>query len=135
MPVVAVADQVGGAGRLGGDHRQAAGHGFERDVAERLGDRRVEEHVGAGERAREVVAGLLADEDRVGQLLLEPRPRRAFADDQHAVLMPRSIEGVDRVGEDVEALLHHQPAEEDDDHLIVAECRSSGAIPCRAARD
>ena len=29
---------------------------------------------------------MLADEDRVGQLLLEPRPRRAFADDQHAML-------------------------------------------------
>ena len=43
---LAVADQAGRAGRGGGDDRQRAGHRFQRDVAERLGDRRVEEHVG-----------------------------------------------------------------------------------------
>ena len=48
--------------------------------------------------------------------------------------MPRSIEGVDGVGEDVEALLHHDPAEEGDDHLIVGDSQASGATPCRAGR-
>ena len=44
-----------------------------------------------------------------------------FADDQHAVLEPALGEGVDRVGKDVEALFHHDPAEEGDDHLVVGD--------------
>ena len=83
-----VADQVGRAGRFRGDDRQRAGHRFQRDVAERFGDRRIEEHVRARERAGEISPRLLADENRVGQLLLEPRPRRTFADHQHAMLDP-----------------------------------------------
>ena len=54
--------------------------------------------------ARRDVADLLADEDRVRQALLEPRPRRPLADDQDAMLDLALGEHVDRVGEDVEAL-------------------------------
>ena len=47
--------------------------------------------------------------------------RRALADHQHAVLDLVRGEGVDRVGKDVEALFHHDPAEEGDHQLVVGD--------------
>ena len=81
----------------------------------------IEQNVAARQRPREIVAGLLANEDRVGQLLLEPRVSRSFADHQDAMLDLVRGESVDRVGEDVEALFHHHPAKEGDDHLVIGD--------------
>ena len=121
-------------GRLGRDHRQPQAIASSVTLPNASVIDGIEEQVGAGERAGEIVAGQLAGEDRVGQLLLEPRPRRAFADHQHAVLEPALGEGVDRVGKDVEALFHHDPAEEGDDHFVVGDADRRGATPCRAGR-
>ena len=56
---------------LGRKHRKSARHRFQRDVAKSLGDRRVEQHVHRRDRAAEILAALIAGEDRVGQALLE----------------------------------------------------------------
>ena len=115
-----VAHQAGRASGQGGDHRQSARHRFLCDIAERLGDRRVEEHVGAGQRNGEIVAGLLADEDRAGgQIGLEPAARRPVADHQHAMPDLALDRRVDRIDEHVEPLFHHDPAEERDDHFVI----------------
>ena len=90
-------------------------------VAKRLGDRRVEEHISARERAREVAAGLLAKEDRIRQLLFEPRLCGSFADHNHVMFQASLREGVNCVSEDVEPLLHHNSAKEGDDHFVVGD--------------
>ena len=69
---------------------------------------------------------------RVGQPLLEPFARRAVADHQHLVPDLAARQPVDRVGEDVEALLHHQPADEADRRHVVVDAEASAAIRGRA---
>ena len=69
----AVDDQAGRAGGGRRDDGQRAGHRFQRDVAKRLGDRGVEQDVGAGERAGDIAAVLVAEEDGIGQAFFEPR--------------------------------------------------------------
>ena len=118
----AVVHEVGRAGRLGRDDRQRASHRLQRHVAERLGDRGVEEDVGAGERAGKIgrrSAGrvkIASGSCCSNQARAGPSPMTSTR-----CLTPSAREGVDRVGEDVEALFHHDPAEEGDDHLIVGD--------------
>ena len=64
--------------------------------------------------AAEIGPGLEADEARLRQSLLEPFARRSFADDKDRVTDLVTGEPVDRVGEDVEALLHDEPPDEAD---------------------
>ena len=65
IPVWPTCNQAGRPGGLGGDDRKARGHRLQRHVAERLGDRGVEEHVIERRRGRDR-AGDLAGEHRVG---------------------------------------------------------------------
>ena len=130
-------DQALAAGRDRRDHRQAGRHRLERDVAEGLGHRRIEQHVHRGDRAAEIGAALEAGEDRVGQPLLEPVARRPVADHQHLVADLAAGEPVDRVGEDVEALFHHQPADEADRRHVVldAERAPPGEVAAAGIED
>ena len=120
-----IGDKAGAACRSGGDHRQAAGHRFERDIAESLGDRGVEEHIPAGERLSQRLAGLEAGEDAAGQVRLEPAARGAIADHQHLVGGTRFAQAGDGLGKDIEALFHHQPSEEDDGDVVVREAETA----------
>ena len=79
--------------------------------------------------------GLEAGEDRVGQPLLEPVARRPVADHQHLVADLAAGEPVDRVGEDVEALFHHQPADEADHRHVVGDAERAPPGRGRAGRD
>ena len=107
-------NKAGAPGRARGDHGQPARHGFEGDIAEGLGDAGVEEDVAAGERLPERLAGLEPGKDRAGQIGSEPAARRAVADHQHLVRHAARAQLDDRLGEHVEAFLHHQPPEEHD---------------------
>ena len=62
-------------------------------------------------------------------------PRRAVADDQALILDLALGQRVDRVGKNVEAFFHHQPAEEGDRRLIILDADASGAMPCLGDRD
>jgi hypothetical protein len=114
-------DQALAAGGDRRHHRQPRRHRLQCDVAERLGHRRIEQHVHRRHRPAEVRPRLEAGEDRVGKPPLEPVLRRPLADDQHLVAHLAALQAVDRLGEDVEPLLHHQPADEADHRLVVAD--------------
>ena len=58
----AIVHETGRACRPSRNDRQTAGHGFQSDIAEGLGNRRVEENVSAGERLAEIGAGSETDE-------------------------------------------------------------------------
>ena len=81
--------------------------------------------------AGEVVADLLADEDRLGQALLEPGRAGPSPMTSTWCLTLRSASASMRIGEHVEALFHHQPAEEGDDQLVVLDAEA--APPCHVA--
>ena len=63
-------DDIRGAARLRRKNGERAGHRFQSHIAEGFGNRRVEQQVGARNSAREIVAGDLAQKDRIGKLLL-----------------------------------------------------------------
>ena len=55
------------------------------------------------------------------QRLFKPAARRAVADDEHLVRHLTLAQLDDGLGKDVEALFHHQPAEEDDRHIVIGK--------------
>ena len=60
-------------------------------------------------------------EYRLGQARFKPAAGRSVADDQGAVDHAAPTQFIDRIGKDVEALFHHQPAVEPDHDLVVAD--------------
>ena len=125
---LSLVDEVAGAGRVGGDDGHARGHRLQRDVAEGLGDRRVEEHVHRRDRATELGAALEAGEDRARHLAREPVARGAVADHEQLVADAAIGERAGDLGEDVEPLLLHQPAEEADRDLVVGDAERAAPV-------
>ena len=113
-------DDACAAGGAGGHDRQPTRHGFKGHIAEGFGDRRIEEDVARCQRVGEIRAALKADETGVGQPRFKPFARRPFADHDDLVGHAAPLEHVDGVGEDVEPLFHHEPAEKGDRGHIVA---------------
>ncbi len=99
--------------------REPAGHRLDGHVAEGFGDRRIEQHVHAGNGSPKVGALLKAGEDRIGKPVLEPFARGAVAYYQHLVPDLTLRELIDGVGKDVQPLFHHQPPNEADGGFVV----------------
>ena len=126
-----VVDQARRTGGPGGHHRQSAGHCLQRDIAESLGDRRIEEDIAARQRLAQIPAGLEAGENAAGQRLFEPFARGPVADYQNLVRDLALTQLHDRFGKDVEPLFHHQAAEEHDCHIVIGQAMR--AAPCMIA--
>ena len=123
-PGEVVGDEAAAARRARRNDGQPRRHRLQGHVAERLRDRWIEQHVHRGDGAAEILTALEAGEDRIGEPLFEPFARRPLADDQHLVPHPATREPVDRLGKDVEALFHHEPADEADHRLVVGDAEA-----------
>src|SRR3546814_20383661 len=74
----------------------------------------------------DLLPALKADEIGVGQARFEPFARRSLADHDHLVRHAAPPKHVDGVGQDVEPLLHHEPAEKGErGHLVVDPQRAA----------
>ena len=119
--VLTVHDMLARGRVVEGHDRQAACHGLDGDVAERLGDAGEQEHIRRGIVAGQILVGAHAGENMLGVQALhagtlrsvtdqhEPRPRPALAhrgerrQDQRQVLLRRNAPDV---GDDRVAVLH-----------------------------
>ena len=79
----AIDDVLGRSRIVEGQHRQAAGHGLYRDIAEGLGDAGEQEHVGRGVVCGQVVATAHAGEHRACTVAFQQFALRAIADEYH----------------------------------------------------
>ena len=76
---VRVVDDLGRAGAVDGDRRQLAGHRLDQDLAELLVDRGVDEDVAGAQEVGQVVVGVPAGEEDVGDAEALDRLDRVLA--------------------------------------------------------